>query len=140
MSYLVDTNVLCELIKLKPNKMIIEWFDSIPETSLYLSVLTLGEIRKGIEKLTDSKKKENYKIWLEYSLPQRFGERLLNVNSHVAERWGRLLAEMNRSLPAIDSLIGATALHYDLTLVTRNAQDFKFPGLEVVNPWEMSLA
>ncbi len=136
MSYLLDTNVISELIKSKSNKNVINWFTSVPEDSLHISVLTIGEIRKGVEKVTENNKKEKYKMWLEHSIVTRFADRLLNINIQVAERWGRLLYDMKRSIPAIDSLIGATALHYDLTLVTRNIKDYQFPQLNCINPWE----
>jgi len=101
-----------------------------------VSVLTLGELRKGIERLADKKRKEKLRLWLEHELPAWFEGRVLPVNLAVAERWGRLLAEMGRPVPAIDSLLAATALHYELRLVTRNTGDFDYPGLEVINPWQ----
>ena len=136
MSYLLDTNVISELIKLKPDKKVMDWVQSIPNEALYLSVLSLGEIRKGVEKLADHARKEKLRIWLEHELPAWFDNRLLNIDCGVADRWGRLLHEMSRPLPVIDSLLAATALHYDLRIVTRNTKDFKFPQLEVSNPWD----
>src|SRR5688572_26773459 len=135
MSYLIDTNVISEMVKKEANKKVMEWIKAVPSESLYLSVISLGEIRKGIEKITDSRKKEKLRIWLEHELPAWFGHRILNIDKHVMERWGKLHAEAKRSIPAIDSLIAATALHHDLAIVTRNAIDFNFPGLEVINPW-----
>lgn len=135
MSYLVDTNVISELVKLEPSKKVSKWFDEIPDESLYISVLTLGEIRKGVEKVTDRHKREKLRIWLEHELPAWFGDRILNVNKQVVDRWGKLLAQVKTSLPAIDSLIGATALSYDLSLVTRNINDFELMGIELINPW-----
>lgn len=136
MSYLIDTNVISELVRPKPNINVLSWFSSIPEQALYLSVLTIGEIRKGIEKLTDTKRREKLRVWLENDLAERFDSRILDINQSVAERWGRLQNEMKRPIPAIDSLIAATALHYDLRLVTRNIEDFKYPPLEVICPWD----
>lgn len=135
MSYLVDTNVIAELIKIKPHADVLDWFQAIPNDHLFLSVLTLGEIRKGIDQMADGLKKEKLRLWLEYELPAWFQSRILAIDLQVADRWGRLVAQAKRSLPAIDSLIAATALHFDLTLVTRNEVDFKYPGLEVINPW-----
>ena len=136
MSYLVDTNAISELIKPRANKHVTDWFSAIPGESLYLSVLSLGEIRKGIEKISDSEKKEKLRIWLEHELPAWFGNRILNIDAQVAERWGRLLSQHKQTLPAIDSLIAATALHFDLRIVTRNTTDFAyFPELQTVNPW-----
>lgn len=134
MSYLLDTNVITELVKSSPNKKVLAWFAKIPSECLYLSVLTLGEIRKGVEKLSNSEKKTRFRIWLEHELPAWFGDRIIPIDKAVSERWGRLQAELPR-LPAIDSLLAATALHHDLALVTRSTKDFVYPGLMVVNPW-----
>jgi hypothetical protein len=138
MSYLLDTNVLSETIRRKPNRSVISWLDQIPGEALFVSVLTLGEIRKGIELLGDRKRREKLRLWLEHDLHAWFEERILSIDFAVADRWGRLLAEAQRPLPAIDSLLAATALHHDLRLVTRNAGDFKYPGLVVINPWKPS--
>ena len=136
MNYLLDTNVISELVSLKPNKNVINWFEKIPTKSFFLSVLTIGEIRKGIEKVKDNKRKNKLLIWLEHDLVNMFNERILLISIQVADRWGRLQYQVQRSLPAIDSLIAATALHHDMTLVTRNIEDFSdCPGLEIFNPW-----
>jgi len=111
------------------------WFDQIPPRGLFVSVLTLGEIRKGIEALPDRRRREKLCLWLEHDLPDWFEGRVLPVDLAVADRWGRLLAEMGRPVPTIDSLLAATALHHELRLVTRNANDFDYPGLEVINPF-----
>src|SRR3990167_2691138 len=136
MSYLLDTNVISEFSKPKPNNKVLHWLTRIPVHDIYLSVLTLGELRKGVEQVSDPHKKEKLRIWLEHEVPNLFGPRILFIDKHVVDRWGRLLAEMQRSLPAIDSLIAATALHFDLCLVTRNTTDFDYPSLEVINPWK----
>lgn len=135
MSYLLDTNVLSELVRATPDPAVIAWFDQVPDDSLCISVLTLGEIRKGVETVVDSARKEKLRVWLEHTLPDWFEGRVLPVDEAVAEQWGRMLAEANRPVPAIDSLLAATALQHDLRMVTRNERDFAFPGLEVVNPW-----
>ena len=137
MSYLIDTNVISELVKPKPDKNVVKWMSCVPDTSLYLSVLTLGELRKGIEKIHEQVKKEKLRIWLEHELPDWFGDRFLSIDNDVAQRWGRLLAQNKNPVSAIDSLIAATALHFDLALVTRNTIDFKlFHELQIINPWE----
>jgi predicted nucleic acid-binding protein len=100
-----------------------------------VSVLTLGEIRKGVETLGDKKRREKLRLWLEHELPTWFEDRVLPVDLAVADRWGRLLAEVGRPVPTIDSLLAATALHHELRLVTRNAKDFDYPGLDVINPF-----
>ena len=136
MSYLIDTNVVSELIRAKPEPRVVSWFNALPDAALYLSVLTLGELRKGVEKLPDTPRQEKLRLWLENDLLTWFGQNLLPVDARVADRWGRLLAEAARPVPAIDSLLAATALQHDLRLVTRNEKDFKFPGLVVINPWD----
>ncbi|MFP4317321.1 MAG: type II toxin-antitoxin system VapC family toxin [Desulfovibrionales bacterium] len=136
MSYLLDTNVLSELVKPEPNPSVVDWFSDKPDESLCISVLTLGEIRKGIEALQIGKRKERLRVWLEYDLRDWFGTRVLPVDAPVADRWGRVLAQARRPMPSIDSLLAATALHHELRLVTRNVHDFRYPGLEVINPWE----
>ncbi len=135
MSYLVDTNVISELRRREPDPNVVEWFERRPSIALFISVLTLGEIRKGIELVTDSTRKLRLLDWLEVELPKFFTGRTLHIDSAVADRWGRLQADAGRPLPALDSLIAATALHHGLRVVTRNARDFAFPGLAVINPW-----
>ena len=136
MSYLLDTNVISETIRRRQDKLVIGWLEQVPAEALFLSVLTLGEIRKGVERLTDKKRREKLRLWLEHELPTWFEGRVLPIDLAVADRWGRLLAETGRPVPTIDSLLAATALHYELRLVTRNARDFAYPGLEVINPWQ----
>ena len=135
MSYLLDTNVVSETIRRNPDKSALAWLDQIPGESLFVSVLTLGEIRKGVEALADRKRREKLRLWLDHELTRWFEGRVLPIDLGVADRWGRLLAEVGRSVPTIDSLLAATALHYDLALVTRNARDFDYPGIEVINPF-----
>jgi toxin FitB len=135
MSYLLDTNVVSELVRARPDRVVLEWFRGIPEPAHHLSVLSLGEIRRGIERLPAGARKEKLRVWLEQELPAWFGDRLLPVTGAVADRWGRLLGALGKSVPAVDSLLAATALHHGLRLVTRNIDDFRYPGLEVVNPW-----
>ncbi len=138
MSYLIDTNVISELVRAKPDAAVLDWFANIPDEALFLSVLTLGEIRKGVEKLAspeDTARRERLRLWLEHDLRDWFGPRILPIGPDVADHWGRLLAQAGRPVPAIDSLLAATALHHDLRLVTRNIRDFDYAGLEVINPW-----
>lgn len=136
MNYLIDTNVISELVSTKPNSNVIAWFKKIPIDAVFLSVLTLGEIRKGVEKVKDKKRKDSLLIWLEHDLIKMFDGRILTISLQVADRWGRLQHQVPRTLPAIDSLLAATALHHDMTLVTRNTADFvDCSGIELVNPW-----
>lgn len=135
MSYLLDTNVLSELARPRPDARVVRWFRGVPDESLHASVLTLGEIRSGIERLPAGAKREKLRVWLEIDLPGWFEGRLLAVDGSVADRWGRLVGEARRPIPAVDALLAATALGHGLRLVTRNVADFAFAGLEVVDPW-----
>lgn len=135
MSYLVDTNVLSELRRSNPDADVVRWLEGRPATTLYLSVLTLGELRKGIEMFPEGTRKRRLLDWLEVDLPGFFIGRLLPIDAQIADRWGHLVAQAGRPLPAIDSLLAATALTHGLTLVTRNRRDFQHPGLVVIDPW-----
>lgn len=135
MSYLVDTNVLSELRRRDPDANVVRWLEARPATTLYLSVLTLGELRKGAAALPEGVRKRRLLDWLEVELPGYFAGRVLPIDTHVTDRWGYLVAEAGRPLAAIDSLLAATALTYGLTLVTRNLRDFQYPGLAVIDPW-----
>ena len=136
MSYLLDTNVLSELRRKTPHPNVVAWMSSRPASTLYLSVLTLGELRKGVEGVADASRRLALMDWLETDLPSFFAGRILAVDAQVSDRWGRLLALAGRPLPAIDSLLGATASLHGLCVVTRNARNFAALGVEVVNPWE----
>lgn len=135
LSYLIDTNVLSELRRKSPDPDVADWVSQRPSASLYLSVLTLGEIRKGIEGAVDEGRRQVLRDWLEADLPTFFMGRILSVDAAVADRWGRLIAAAGRALPAIDSLLAATALEHDLILVTRNVKDFAGLPVQLFNPW-----
>lgn len=135
MSYLIDTNVLSELRRKSPDPGVVAWFSQRPPATLYLSVLTLGEIRKGIEGVDDEGRRQSLIDWLETDLPTFFTGRILGVDGAVADRWGRLAAAAGRPLSAIDSLLAATALEHDLVLVTRNTKDFSGLPVQIFNPW-----
>lgn len=136
MSCLIDTNVLSELRRKQADARVVAWMQARPRQSLYLSVLSLGEIRKGIEGVADAAFRQVLTDWLEVDLPNYFIGRLLGIDAPVADRWGRLQASAGRTLPAVDGLLAATALRHDLALVTRNTRDFEGLGLRLVNPWE----
>jgi toxin FitB len=127
---------LSELRRRQADTRVVAWFQARPRQSLYLSVLSLGEIRKGVERLADKARQQSLLDWLEVELPNYFLGRLLAVDVHTADRWGRLLGQAGSPLPAIDSLLAATALQHDLTLVTRNTRDFEGLGLSLINPWD----
>ncbi len=136
MSYLIDTCALSELVAARPDKNVISWFESVPQESLYMSVLSLGEIRNGVEKLSRGRRHSQILSWLEHDLPRWFEDQMLPINNQVADEWGRLQSKVERTLPAIDSLIAATALFHRLVLVTRNVKDFDLPDVDVLNPWK----
>ncbi|KAF0284618.1 type II toxin-antitoxin system VapC family toxin [Spiribacter roseus] len=135
MSYLIDTNVISELRRRTPAPAVQSWFGERDSRSLCLSVLTIGEIRKGAEKIADRHRQQEIFEWLDNDVRLFFADRILTIDEAVAERWGRLAAAAKRPLPVIDSLLAATALTHDLCLVTRNVSDFALPGLDVFNPW-----
>ena len=135
MSYLIDTNVLSELRRKSPDARVTHWFSQRPASTLYISVLTLGEIRKSIEALAEPARRLPPLDWLETALPAFFAGRILPIDAAVADRWGRMVAQAGRPLPAIDSLLAATAEKHGLTLVTRNLRDVKGLAVQVINPW-----
>jgi tRNA(fMet)-specific endonuclease VapC len=139
MRYLLDTNVISELIARHPSERVINWLDQLDPASVYLSVITISELRKGIEKLADSSRKDQLLRWLTDELSIRFKERILALDVNVMLTWGELVGRVERHgrpLAAIDSLIAAIALTHSCTLVTRNEADFKDTGLSVINPWK----
>lgn len=137
MNYLLDTNVISELVKQSPAQSVLKWVNSIDDNNLYISVITLGEIRKGIAGIQNQDRQKKISNWLEVELPAYFEERILNVDSKVADMWGRLQSQNKRYiLPAIDGIIAATARIHHLKLVTRNTKDFIHASVEMINPWE----
>ena len=142
MKYLIDTCILSEMIKARPSEKVIEWVSSKSEENFYLSVLTVGEIQKGISKLADSKKKEKLQSWITIDLKDRFTGRILDIDLEVAQKWGEMQGNAEKKgqvMPAIDALIAATAVCYGLTVVTRNIQDMQHSGARLFNPWEGDL-
>jgi predicted nucleic acid-binding protein len=138
--FLLDTNVISELVKAKPEPRVTKWIESTEETLLYLSVLTLGEIRKGIASLPHSARRVKLEVWLDHELALRFSDRILPVDQQVADRWGRIAgsaAARKSPLPVIDGLFAATAQHHNLILVTRNTRDIGATGVPAFDPWTM---
>ena len=133
MSHLVDTQVLSERRRKPPQSEVVAWLPHRPRQTLYLIVLTAGEIRKGIERL-DAARQQPLLDWLEVALPNHLMGRLLAVDAQTVDRWGRLLGSAGRPLPAVDSPLAATALQHNLTLETRNTADFEGPGVRLINP------
>lgn len=139
MKYLLDTCVISELVKKEPHPAVIRWMDACNETDMYLSVLTLGELIKGIAKLPDGEKREKLQSWVGNDLTQRFGQRLVEIDAEVSRAWGALLGEAEKrgeKLPVVDSLIAVSANVHGLIVVTRNVQDIARCQAKVINPWE----
>jgi len=137
-NYLLDTNVISELVAARPNPKVVQWVDGLEPHSIYLSVITIGELCKGIEKLPDSRRKETLLDWLNNDLLIRFSGRILVLDIDVMLAWGALTAQRERAgkpIAAMDSLIAALALHHQCCLATRNEDHFKEAGIRVVNPW-----
>jgi predicted nucleic acid-binding protein len=139
--FLLDTNCISELVRSKPEPRVLDWIEAADESLLYLSVLTLGEIRKGVAGLPQGKRRTRLETWLELDLQARFSGRILPIDAPVADRWGVLAAGAKlkgRPLSAVDGLLAATALHHNLTIVSRNVSDFAHAQVLTLNPWEMS--
>jgi predicted nucleic acid-binding protein len=135
MNFLLDTNVVSELTKQQINPNVEAWLSKHPSSSYYLSVITLGELTSGVERLVEGKKKAALSHWLNTELLHFFSGRLLTVSYEVSQTWGRLLASKARPGSEIDGLLAATAITYDLILVTRNTKDFPYKDLRLHNPW-----
>lgn len=138
MKYLLDTCLVSELVKREPNQKVVDWLDERDEQNLFLSVLTMGELQKGISKLPDSNRKETLQRWIEHDLTDRFAGRILSVNLGTVLAWGRLQGEAEQkgvTLPVMDSLIAATATAHGLTVITRNIKDLERCSAKVYNPW-----
>jgi toxin FitB len=137
--YLLDTNILSETVKPLPNARVLAWLEASNEQLFHVSVLTLGEIRSGIDSALASARLTSLESWLSRDLMIRFAGRILGVNQEIADRWGRISAKASvagRPIPAIDALLAATAFHHNLTLVTRNIKHAAPTGVPVFNPWE----
>jgi predicted nucleic acid-binding protein len=136
--FLLDTCAISEGTKSNPEAGAAAWLKAVNPSDVYLSVVTLGELRKGIELLRDRVRAARLEAWLTSAVPVQFAHRILAFDVDVADRWGRLIAALQRkgvNLSPIDSLIAATALHHNLSLVTRNEKDFKKAGVSITNPW-----
>ena len=134
MTYLLDTNVVSEVRKPQANPHVRAWFASAPDERLYLSVLTVGEIRRGIERLRrrDPAQAAVFEAWLA-GLHQHYADRLLPVTAEIAEEWGRL--NVPDPIPTVDGLLAATAQVRDLVLVTRNTADLARTGVRLLDPF-----
>jgi len=139
MNYLFDTCIISEVIRPRPAPAVLAWLERIPNERIYLSVLTLGELQKGILKVTDVRKARRLQTWFDNEISERFKDHLLAVDADVAQEWGRLCSEAERGghpRPIMDAFLAATAIVHHLTLVTRNTNDFAFTRVSLFNPWE----
>jgi predicted nucleic acid-binding protein len=137
--FLLDTNVVSELVRPRPHPGVVRWIATTNESLLHLSVLTLGEIRKGIASRPDAGRRAKLESWL-HDLVLRFSSRILPIDLAIADRWGRLSGHSKTegvTLPVIDGLLAATALHNNLVLVTRNVTDIGITGVETFDPWSL---
>jgi predicted nucleic acid-binding protein len=136
MTYLLDTNVISETIKKWSNSNVVHFLSSIDNHKIFLSVLTLGEIRKGIECLDDLSKRQTLTQWLEIDLVEAFCGRIIEIDAAISDKWGYISS--SKVVQAIDGLIAASAMVHNHKLVTRNTKDFAgISGLELLNPWEI---
>ena len=139
MSFLLDTCVISELVKPAPSAAVLAWLRDTEEETLFLSVLTVGELEKGIARSVDAARKAKLTAWVRRDLAERFRHRVLPIDVAVAARWGTVVGESEARgapLPVIDSLLAATGLEHDLTIVTRNITDFERCGARCLNPWQ----
>jgi predicted nucleic acid-binding protein len=137
LNYLLDTCVISELVKPNPDKNVVNWIQDTPTERLFLSIITIGEIRKGLTKLPDSKRKDLLTNWLN-SLLEDYQNRIISIDLTVAENWGIIQGKSEKkglAMPSIDSLIAAIAYAHNLVLVTRNVDDFETSDLPIKNPW-----
>jgi toxin FitB len=138
LNYLLDTNVVSEWVKPRPDVNVVEWLADADEDRIFLSVITFGEIRQAVEQMPAGRRRDSLKSWLQDELPARFEGRILMIDLFVAETWGAIMArcsEMGISLGVMDAFFAATARAHGLTLVTRNTKHFEKVGIPLLNPW-----
>jgi predicted nucleic acid-binding protein len=140
MNYLLDTCILSEYVKKKPNEQVIKWLDDQDKARFFISILTIAELKKGIIKMKDSQPSRYHKLekWLN-TIEQEFAERILPLNKNIFDIWAKHCGESEakgQTLPIMDSLIAATAYEYNLIIVTRNVKDFNFSSIKVFSPWD----
>lgn len=138
MNFLLDTNVISEWTKPRPDPGVVTWLADTDEDRVFMSVMTLAELRHGIERMPVGARRDRLDTWLTKQVPLRFENRVLPVDSETADTWGRIMARgqaIGRPVGNMDAFIAATAAQHDLTLVTRNVSDFDAVGVHLLNPW-----
>lgn len=138
MNFLLDTNVVSEWVKLRPEPNVLQWFAEVDEDSVWLSVITFAEIRWGVERMASGRRRTALAAWLEDDLPARFEGRIIGVGLGAADAWGRIMAraaKAGKAISAMDAFLAAIAELRRLTLVTRNTRDFEALGVPALNPW-----
>ncbi len=137
--YLLDTCVLSEFVKPRPEPKVIDWLNAVDTERVFLSAVTIGEIQLGISNLPASNRRTELEIWLNATLPAQFPDRVLPLDADTFVAWGQMTAQQRRQgqpMAVMDSLIAATALKNMMVLVTRNVADFAATGLSLLNPWD----
>lgn len=138
MRYLLDNNVIAELVARRPNPAVVAWLDERDQTAVYLSVITIGEIHRRVERLPESPKRDRLRAWLTDDLLVRFSDQIVPIDTGVMMAWGSMVAWLTtegRLLSAMEFLVAAQSLHQGYTLVTLNEPDFGDTRAHVVNPW-----
>jgi predicted nucleic acid-binding protein len=138
-SFLLDTNVVSEWVKPRPDPNVVAWLADVDEDRVFLSVVTFAEIRRGVEFLPTGRRRERLMEWLADELPARFEGRMLGIDQRIAALWGTAMARshtLGLGLGAMDAFLVATAEAHGLTLVTRNVRDFQTVGISLLDPWE----
>jgi toxin FitB len=137
-SFLLDTNIVSEWVKPRPDSGVVKWLADVDEDRVFLSVVSFAELRFGIERLAQGLRRNRLDLWLRDELPRRFENRILPVTALVADTWGQVLARSQatgRTISIMDGFLAATAEVHGLTMVTRNVSDFSVLGHSVLNPW-----
>jgi predicted nucleic acid-binding protein len=137
-SFLLDTNVVSEWVKPRPEPNVVAWLAAVDEEQVFMSVISFAELRRGVELLPSGQRRDRLANWIADDLTARFDGRIIEVDRHVADAWGRVMSRAQRAgraLGAMDAFFAATAEAHDLTLVTRNVQDFEILSLPLHSPW-----
>lgn len=139
MAFLLDTNVVSETIKPKPEPRVVDWLETQMPADLFLAAQTIGELVRGVRKVKEVARRERFGSWIEQDLAQQFEGRVLPFDGSTAALWGRLMGDgdrAGRTPAAADAQIAAVAIHHQLTLITRNVKDFEHFDLKMLNPWQ----